>query len=1089
MSYTFTARDAGNLFSNLATVRISEPVVTRNWTSAITGNWSTAGNWNPATAPVSGRGTQLSFFSGLTVPGAARTFTQDITTPLRLNKLALSGTGASGANLTVNGNGLEFVRNGATLPTIDLTCTGSVATYTVAQPITLSADTTINGTNSATHIFTGVIGGSGGLTRTGEYASLILSENNTYSGPTKLLGGTTQIGNGGTTGSLGSGAITVDGLLSIRRSNALELTQPISGFGSILHNGSGTTTLGASNSFSGSTSVYLGTLVAASLNSHNNGAPPLATSSLGAPISPFAAVIALGSSSGSATLRYTGPGETTDRPINLRGTSGATLEHAGSGLLKFTSDFQATGASSKTLTLTGFTTGSGEISGAIVDNSPTNKTSLAKSGTGTWIVSGNSTYTGTTSVSAGTLTVTGTLASPAALTVSSGATLSGNGAIASPVTINGTLAPMAMQLSSSLALASTARLRIEGNANDASSFGGLTGNGISITSGAALDLILNGSSSSVNFLHAFWRAPRSWPVLAGTSRSGTLALGTITADAGGRPAATYGSFSLEHTATGVNLLWTPLPGFAVVENPAINLLLPTSNPVSLPNNLSALRLAVSLNGGSGTTLIWSKVSGPGTVTFGNSSGTDTTATFSADGTYVLRATASNSISSSSLDLTVRVNPATSITLRQGQNGYTHTSTFIRSDTKTWNSGARDQFIVGRSGGTIFRSLLSFPISSLPPEAVLQSVALDLWTSEAGSGSVGELQLRQLTNNFTEGTGSGGSATSGIYSGADWNSRVGGFALDGLWAAGGGLEGTDFEPTTLSARDGFSSMVVGLQHTFPTSNEFLDAAAAARATGQALNLLVFSPATESGTATAFTRLGSNENATSARRPQLTLTFSFPTLPVVNPGSAPTANVGVDAPLNGSVTDGTLSQWSLVSGPGPAFFADAASPVTTVMFSKPGSYTLRLSAANGSGESSRTLVVTALGTALTEAEIWRYTAFGSTSNSGNAADNADPNNDGEMNLLEFATGQDPNASTRVVSSLAKATGLEFTYTRSKAAVQDGVSYSVEYSDLLAPPWTSVGPGTVIADDGTLETVRATIPVGPAGSRFLHLKVSKP
>ena len=87
-------------------------------------------------------------------------------------------------------------------------------------------------------------------------------------------------------------------------------------------------------------------------------------------------------------------------------------------------------------------------------------------------------------------------------------------------------------------------------------------------------------------------------------------------------------------------------------------------------------------------------------------------------------------------------------------------------------------------------------------------------------------------------------------------------------------------------------------------------------------------------------------------------------------------------------------------------------------------------------------------------------------------------------------DPNASTRVVSSLTKtATGLEFTYTRSKAAVQDGVTYSVEYSNLLTPPWTSVGPGTVIADDGTLETVRAQIPAAPSGRRFIHLKVSKP
>ena len=1090
MSYTFTARDAGNLTSPPATVRISEPVVARNWTSASSGNWSIAGNWNPASAPVSGRGTQLSFFSGLTVPAAARSFTQDIATPLRLNKLALTGTGASGANLTLDGNGLEFVRNGATLPVIDLTCTGGVATYTVAQPITLGADSTFNGPNSATHIFSGPISGPGGITRTGGYSSLIFTANNTYSGPTKLLDGTTQIGNGGTTGSLGSGPVTLDGSLTINRSNALDLTQPISGFGSILHNGTGTTTLGGSNSFSGTTTVYLGTLVASSLNSHNNGTPALATSSLGAPISPLAAVIGLGSGSGSGTLRYTGPGEITDRPINLRGTNGATLDHSGSGPLKFTSDFQASGASSKTLTLTGSTTASGEIAGAIVNNSPTNQTSLAKSGTGTWILSGNSSYTGTTSVSAGNLTVTGSLASPAALTVSPGATLSGNGAIASPVTVNGTLAPMGMQLSSSLSLTSSARLRIEATANDATPFGGLTGNSIAISGGAALDLILNGPNSSVNFLHAFWRTPRSWPVLAGTSRSGTLALGTITTDAGGRPAATYGSFSLEHTLTGVNLLWTPLPGFAVVENPAIDLLLPLSNPVSVPNNQSSLRLAVSLNGGSGTTLAWSKLSGPGTVTFGNASATDTTASFSADGTYVLRATAANAIGSSPLDLTVRVNPATTLTLRQGLNGYTHTATFIRSDTKTWNSGARDQFIVGRSGGTIFRSLLSFPINTLPPEAVLQSVALDLWTSEAASGNVGELQLRHLTSNFTEGTGSGSSASNGIHSGADWNSRVGGFALDGLWAAGGGLEGSDFEPTTLSAREGFSATTLGLQHSFPSTDEFLDAAATARTSGQPLNLLLFSPATEAATSSAFVRLGSDENATTARRPQLTLTYSLPTVPVIDPGTAPAATAGIAAPLNGSVTDAAESRWSVLSGPGPAFIADPTSPVTSAMFSKPGSYTLRLSAANASGESSRTLSVTVTGTALSEAEIWRYTHFATTANSGDAADNADPDRDGEENLLEFATGQGPNASTRVVSSLTKnPTNLEFTYTRSKAAVLDGITYSVEYSDFLAPPWTSVGPGTVIADDGTLETLRAQIPAGPAGRRFLHLKVSKP
>ena len=58
-----------------------------------------------------------------------------------------------------------------------------------------------------------------------------------------------------------------------------------------------------------------------------------------------------------------------------------------------------------------------------------------------------------------------------------------------------------------------------------------------------------------------------------------------------------------------------------------------------------------------TTPTWSKVSGPGTVTFGNADAVDTTATFSAAGTYVLRLSATDSALSAADDVTVTVSPA------------------------------------------------------------------------------------------------------------------------------------------------------------------------------------------------------------------------------------------------------------------------------------------------------------------------------------------------------------------------------------------------------------------------------------------------
>jgi len=85
----------------------------------------------------------------------------------------------------------------------------------------------------------------------------------------------------------------------------------------------------------------------------------------------------------------------------------------------------------------------------------------------------------------------------------------------------------------------------------------------------------------------------------------------------------------------------------------------SNQTITLPN-VASLDGTVTDDGlPSGTvTTTWSKVSGSGTVTFGNASAVDTTATFSQAGTYVLRLTANDGLLQAFDDMTVTVTVAT-----------------------------------------------------------------------------------------------------------------------------------------------------------------------------------------------------------------------------------------------------------------------------------------------------------------------------------------------------------------------------------------------------------------------------------------------
>ena len=129
--------------------------------------------------------------------------------------------------------------------------------------------------------------------------------------------------------------------------------------------------------------------------------------------------INIGSSSSSAytTIRYKGAGETSDKVINLAGTTGgAILDQSGTGSLKFTSAMTATGVGAKTITLSGSTAGTGELAGNLSDLGG-NIISVTKSGTGMWTLSGNNSYTGPTIVGSAGASANGVLriAGPSAL--------------------------------------------------------------------------------------------------------------------------------------------------------------------------------------------------------------------------------------------------------------------------------------------------------------------------------------------------------------------------------------------------------------------------------------------------------------------------------------------------------------------------------------------------------------------------------------------------------------------------------------------------------------------------------------------------
>jgi fibronectin-binding autotransporter adhesin len=222
---------------------------------------STLGQINVVRGTLGQNGTGLPLRNAPMNISSGGSFGTDNVSTINNNITLNGGAGASGAAAQYAG----AIWNEGNL---DTTYTGTI---TLA-----SGNSTVNAYGKAITM-SGLVTGTGAITKTGGQM-LTLANNNDYSGTTTISSGTLQVGNGGSTGSLGSGAVTNNGVLAFNRTTDMTVANAISGTGSLTKNAANTLTLTGTNSYSGATTVAAGKLVVngsistSSLTTVNSGA-------------------------------------------------------------------------------------------------------------------------------------------------------------------------------------------------------------------------------------------------------------------------------------------------------------------------------------------------------------------------------------------------------------------------------------------------------------------------------------------------------------------------------------------------------------------------------------------------------------------------------------------------------------------------------------------------------------------------------------------------------------------------------------------------------------------------------------------------
>ena len=317
------------------------------------------------------------------------------------------------------------------------------------------------GANNSNTTYSGILSGGGSLTKVGA-GTMILSGANTYSGTTTISAGTVAISNGASFGSntvtFASNGTTVAALASVLVTNNYALTGSgtmdvganvltnsgvISGAGGLTKAGAGTMVLGAANTYTGGTTINAGTVAISNGSSFGNNTVTFASN--GTTVAALASVLVTNNYAltGSGTMDV-GANILTNSGV-ISGAGSLTKAGAGTMILGAANTYSGTTTiSAGTLQVgnggTTGTLGAGNVAngGTLVFNRSDDSTysgiisgsgEVTKSGIGRLSLSGSSSYTGATTVSAGDLNLSGGSITNSAVTVASGASLSGYGSV------------------------------------------------------------------------------------------------------------------------------------------------------------------------------------------------------------------------------------------------------------------------------------------------------------------------------------------------------------------------------------------------------------------------------------------------------------------------------------------------------------------------------------------------------------------------------------------------------------------------------------------------------------------------------------